>query len=171
MSPRKGGRYSSEAFDVSREKRSAVCPAGLSSTNCSRLENGKTGAVTYRFEWNRSLCEPCERRKQCLGKEQRHRTLVVGEHHELIQSRRQEQKTEEFAQDMRHRNAIEGAISELCRGYGLRHCLYRGIDKTRLQNSMIGAACNIKRWWKRLTWEQRETAKRGATGEIATVPA
>ena len=168
--PTRDGRYSSEAFDVNIGNRSAVCPAGQASTNCSRLKNGKTGEVTYRFEWNRSLCEPCERRNQCLGKGQRHRTLVVGERHELIQSRRREQTTEEFARDMRHRNGIEGTISELCRGYRLRRCLYRGIERTRLQNNMVAAACNIKRWWRRVRWEQREAAKAVMNAEIATAP-
>ena len=168
--PTRDERYSSEAFDVSIATRSVLCPAGQRSTNCSRLKNGKTGTVTYRFEWNRSLCEPCERRKQCLGKEQRHRTLLVGEHHDLIQRRRQEQKTKEFAQDMRHRNGIEGTISELCRAYRLRRCLYRGIEKTRLQNNMIGTACNIKRWWRRVTWEQREAVKGVMNTEFATAP-
>ena len=168
--PTRDERYSSEAFDVSIATRSAICPAGQKSTNCSRLKNGKTGAVTYRFEWNRSLCEPCDRCGQCLGKGQRHRTLLVGEHHDLIQSRRQEQKTEEFTKDMQQRNAIEGTISELCRGYGLRRCRYRGIDKTRVQNTMIGAACNIKRWWRRVTWEQQEAARGVMNTEFAAVP-
>jgi hypothetical protein len=168
--PRKDSCYTSEAFDVSIQKRSALCPAGQRSTNCSRLENGKTGEVAYRFEWNKHLCKPCERRTQCLGKDQKHRTLVVGEHHDLIQSRRREQKTSEFAKDMRHRNAIEGTISELCRGYGLRRCRYRGIKKTRLQHHMIAAACNIKRWWKRVRWEQREAAKAIMSQTIAAVP-
>lgn len=166
--PIKDGRSSSEAFDVNIEKRSALCPTGHRSTNCSRLENGKTGDAAYRFEWKGSLCKPCDRRRQCLGKEQKHRTLVVGERHDLIQDRRREQTTEQFAKDMRHRNGIEGTISELCRGYGLRRSLYRGIEKTRLQNSMIGAACNIKRWWRRVTWEQKEAAKRVAPEEMAT---
>lgn len=169
--PRKDGRYTSEAFDVSIENRSAVCPAGQRSTNCSRLLNGETGAALYRFEWKRSLCEICDGRDLCLSKGQTHRTLVVGEHHDLIQSRRQEQKSEEFTKDMRHRNAIEGTISELCRGYGLRRCRYRGIKKTRLQHHMIAAACNIKRWWRRMRWEQREAAKAIENRGIAVVPA
>lgn len=169
--PRKDGRYTSEAFDVSIEKRAAICPAGRRSTNCSRLENGKTGDVDYRFEWERRLCEICDGRDLCLSKGQTHRTLLVGEHHDLIQSRRQEQKTEAFQKDMRHRNAIEGTISELCRGYGLRHCRYRGIKKTQLQHSMIAAACTIKRWWRRMRWEQRETAKAITNQGIAAVPA
>lgn len=162
------GRYSSEAFDVSVENRRAVCPAGQESTNCSRLESGKTGKVTYRFEWNPGLCGACDRRCKCLGKGQDHRTLLVGEHHDLVQERRREQKTEAFGNDMRHRNGIEGTVSELTRGYGLRRCRYRGLKKARLQNLLIGAACNIKRWCRRMTWELRTSAEGRFEGEIAT---
>ena len=117
--PTKEGRMSSEAFQVSVSRREAVCPAGCASTNCSRLEVQQTGAVSYRFEWNNSVCGACPLRSQCLGKGQKHRTLLVGEHHDLIQARRLEQKTASFQQDMRHRNAIEGTVSELTRGYRL----------------------------------------------------
>ncbi len=158
--PCKDGRHSAEAFDVRVSERRAICPAGNASTNCSRLEETKTGLVQFRFEWNRTLCGACAQRAQCLGKGQTHRTLVVGEHHDLIQSRRREQKTEAFAKEMQHRNAIEGTISELVRGYGLRKCRSRGLAKARLQNNFIAAACNIKRCWRRMSWEVRQAAKR-----------
>jgi hypothetical protein len=168
--PKRGKRYDSEQFDVSIEKRSALCPAGEGSTNCSRLENGETGAALYRFEWNRNLCKRCGHRKQCLGKDQNHRTLVVGEHHDLIQARRREQQTEEFQKDMRHRNAIEGTISELCRKFGMRRCRYRGIRKTMLQNFMTAAACDIARWWRRETWELRGAMKAILAETLAAAP-
>ena len=153
--PTKDGRVSSEVFEVSAEQRRAVCPAGQTSTNCSRLEK-HTGRVTYRFEWTNALCGACTMRAQCLGKGQSHRTLVVGEHHDLLQARRQEQKTERFQADMQHRNGIEGTISELTRGYDMRGCRYRGLAKARLQNCFIGAACNLKRWCRRRAWELRQ---------------
>jgi hypothetical protein len=156
--PTKEGRISSEAFDVNVAERRAVCAAGQISTNCSRLEEQRTGAVMYRFEWNKALCSVCRQRAHCLGLSQSHRTLVVGEHHDGIQARRQEQKTDAFQTDMQHRNGIEGTISELARGYGLRRCRYRGLAKTRLQNWFIGAACNLKRWGRRRAWELRQAA-------------
>jgi len=166
--PTKEGRVSSELFDVSVEKRRAVCPAGQTSTNCSRIEE-RPGKVIYRFEWNNALCGACEKRTRCLGKGQRHRTLVVGEHHDWVQARRQEQKTDAFREDMHHRNGIEGTISELVRGYGMGRCRYRGLAKTRLQNWFIGAACNIKRWCRRCSWELRRADRTMVAGQ--SVPA
>ena len=167
--PSKAGRISSEAFEVSVAQRRALCPAGQVSTNCSRLAEEQTGAVHYRFEWNKALCGGCPQRERCLGPGQSHRTLVVGEHHDQIQARRLEQKTEAFRANMRHRNGIEGTISELTR-YGLRRCRYRGLAKTRLQNWFIAAACNIKRWWRRTAWELRQ-AGGGIGRETAAVVA
>jgi hypothetical protein len=158
--PERDGRYPVEEFDVSVENRTAKCPAGQEATNFSRITDGTTGKVECRIEWKDSVCQACEKKAECLGKGQTHRTLRVGEHHDRVQARRREQGTSEFKQDMRHRNGIEGTISELARGYGLRRCRYRGQAKARLQNFFIGAACDIKRWFRRVTWETRQAAER-----------
>src|SRR6266404_3612464 len=50
--------YRIEAFDVSITERKAVCPAGLSSRQCSQLTEQKSGKVTYRFEFGRP-CRDC----------------------------------------------------------------------------------------------------------------
>jgi transposase len=92
-------------------------------------------------------------RAQCIKPDHKHRTLVVGEHHTVLQQRRQEQQTEPFKEQMRHRNAIEGTQSELVRAHGLRHARYRGLLKAKLQNYFIGAACNVKRWLRRIAWQ------------------
>jgi hypothetical protein len=81
---------------------------------------------------------------------QSHRTIVVGQHHDLLQQRRREQQTERFKERMQQRNAIEGTISELTRAHGLRRSRYRGFAKVELQNLLIAGclqrACNVKRW-------------------------
>ena len=147
-----GGRFTAESFHIEVEQRRAVCPAGKLNTQCSRLENQTTGQVTYRLEWGPD-CQDCPLRAQCIGPGQAHRTLVVGEHHTVLQARRKEQKTEAFAREMKHRNAIEGTQSELVRAHGLRRARYRGLAKARLQNYFAAAACNIKRWIRRKVWE------------------
>jgi transposase len=169
--PSKEGRISSAAFAVSVADRRAICPAGQASTNCSRLEEQRTGGVSYRFEWNNALCGDCPQRAHCLGQGQSHRTLVVGEHHDTIQARRQAQKTEVFQADLQHRNGIEGTISELARAYGLRWCRYRGLGKTQLQNWFIGAACNLARWCRRQAWESRQQMHDLAAQTLAAVAA
>jgi len=101
-----------------------------------------------------------------VGPEQKHRSLVVGQHHRVWQSRRREQKTQAFAQQMKHRNGIEGTQSELVRAHGIRRARYRGWAKVRLQHYFAAAACNLKRWIRRKVWElapvQTATALGGA---------
>jgi len=91
---------------------------------------------------------------------QKHRTLVVGQHHMSLQARRREMKTEAFQKQMKQRNAIEGTHSELARAHGLRRARYRGLKKITLQNYLIGAACNVKRWIRRLQWKLKQGSQR-----------
>jgi len=158
---KKGGCFGSERFDVRVEERQAVCPGGHTNTQCSRLLEQATGRVSFRLEWNDALCGPCALRLQCIKEEQSHRTLTVGEHHTILQVRRREQQTQPFKERMKHRNAIEGTQSELVRAHGLRRARYRGLAKAKLQNYFAGAACNLKRWLRRLAWQlQQELAGR-----------
>jgi transposase len=164
--PKKEGKFSVEDFQIQVEERKAICPAGKENTQCSRLEEEATGKVSFRFEFS-THCHDCPLRGQCVGENQKHRTLVVGEHHSHLQARRQEQKTEAFQEKAKHRNAIEGTQSELVRVHGLRRARYRGKAKVRLQNYLIGGACNAKRWIKRVIWELRQ-AQKGAKLSFAS---
>src|SRR5271166_6083828 len=141
--------YRIEAFDISITERKAVCPDGKTSTNCSKLTEEKSGKVTYRFEFG-SQCHSCPHKAACVPSAQPHRTILVGAYHEELQQRRRDQQSEEFQLRMHQRNAIEGTISELVRGYGLRRARYKGFAKVDLQNQLIAAACNIKRWFRKL---------------------
>jgi transposase len=161
------GRFTSEQFNVMVERRKAVCPAGKENSQCSRLEEKSTGRISYRFEWDSTTCGQCPLKRQCFKSDHMHRTLVVGEHHTLLQGRRLEQKTESFKERMRHRNAIEGTQSELVRAHGLRQARYRGLAKVKLQNYLAGAACNIKRWVRRTAWE----LKNSVTAKVSAAPA
>jgi len=163
------GRFTSAAFQVTVEQRAAQCPAGHKNSQCSRLEEAATGRISYRFEWDTATCAACPLRPQCIATKHRHRTLVVGEHHTILQGRRQEQQTEEFKQRMKHRNAIEGTQSELVRAHGLRRARYRGLAKAKLQNYFIAAACNLKRWLRRIAWEMRAAKLSAEVSGVAAV--
>jgi len=159
--------FKSDAFQIVVEQRTAVCPGGHTSTQCSRLEEAKTGKVSFRFEWS-THCHPCSLRAQCVPQGQHHRTLVVGQYHTPLQARRHQMKTAEFQQQMKQRNAIEGTHSELARAHGLRRARYRGLKKVTLQNYLIGAACNAKRWIRRLQWEIEQGMHREQSALEAT---
>jgi len=166
-SPDRGKVFTVEVFDVHVEERYAVCPNGQRSSNCSRLVEQRTGKIDYRIEWSNTVCGACPLQAQCVSAGQDHRTVVVGALHSLLQERRREMQTESFKLDMRKRNGIEGTQSELVRGYGLRQARYRGFAKVRLQNYLIGAACNLRRLFRRMAW----LAEQGRTVADAGAPA
>ncbi len=141
------------------EKRQAVCPAGRTSTQCSRLENRSTGQVDYRFEWSYH-CDDCPLQTKCTKARSGRRSVVVGEHHDHLQARRKEMQTEAFQKAMYQRNGIEGTISEFVRNGG-RRTRYRGLNKTSLGNYLQGAAINVKRWIRLLQYEMSEAVVTG----------
>ena len=169
-SPDRGKVFTMEAFDVHVEERYAVCPAGQRSSNCSRLEVQSTGKVDFRIEWSKTVCSPCPLQAQCVSAGHEHRTCLVGELYSFLQDRRREMQTDAFKLEMHRRNGIEGTQSELVRGYGLRHARYRGKAKVRLQNYLIGAACNIRRLFRRIEWLTLQSLK-ATEMTVATVPA
>ena len=68
-----------------------------------------------------------------LWRDQKHRTLLVGQYHDFLPTRRQEQKTPAFQLECHKRNALKGTQSELVRAHDLRHARYRGLPKVRFQ--------------------------------------
>jgi hypothetical protein len=101
-SPQRPGpaRLPVEDFSVDIAHRRAYCPAGHESRRCSRICENSKAKISYRFKWRKSDCQRCPLRDQCVPAGQKYRTLIVGEHHELLQRRRTEQRTESFEQQM-----------------------------------------------------------------------
>jgi transposase len=161
--------YSVEDFDVQIEERKVRCPAGVESTQCSRLDGEKGPGVQYRFEWNQGLCRECPLKERCLGAGQKYRTLLVGEHHMELQKRRKEQREPGFKERMKKRNAIEGTHSELVRAHGMRRTRYRGLERVKMGNYFTTAACNIKRWIRRAVWELSKAAEAGESAEAGAI--
>ena len=160
--PHSGSRFGSDSFAVDIPGRVAVCPAGHASSECDRIDDAKYAqyGAKYYFAWPAKTCAACPLREQCLSKKNKptRRALEVSEHHMTVQARRALCKTPEYRNRMRKRNAVEGTHSELVRGYGLRRCRYKGRNKTGLQAQFTATACNLRRWARRLCWEERKKA-------------
>jgi len=158
--PHSKTRFGSDSFLVDIPDRLAVCPAGNASSECSRINDAKYAqyGARYYFAWPAKTCAACPLREQCLSKKNKlaYRALEVNEHHMTVQARRDLCKTPVYQISMRKRNAVEGSHSELMRGYGMRRCRYKGRLKTELQSQFTATACNLRRWSRRLCWEQRK---------------
>ena len=88
------------------------------------------GTEYYRIEWG-SQCDEGPVKKQCTRAKSGRRSLVVGFRHDLIQQRRREMREKDFEKKMSPRNGVEGSLSELVGGYGLRRTKYRGFGRVR----------------------------------------
>lgn len=141
-----------EDFEIDLEQRRAICPAGHEATSFNPSKQSDV-AFNVRFTYH---CQGCPLKPDCTS-EKRGRSLEIGNHHELLMARRREAKTPEFKQEMYHRAAIEGTISELVRAHDMRRSRYRGMQKTRLQAAMGTAALNLKRLVRLLATDRPPT--------------
>jgi transposase len=148
-----------EKFEVDIKKGRAVCPGGKTSTKYRVTTESRGGRELHQFEWDEQ-CDGCALRSQCTKSRTGRRKLTVGRYHEELQARRREMESKAFQALLKMRNGIEGTISEEVRGYGMRRTRYRGLAKTRLANHMIGAACNVRRWLRRMGWEMEAMPQR-----------
>jgi transposase len=128
-----------EQFEVDLEKGQATCPAGVSVRPQMRTQQ------RIRFQFPDEICAACSLRARCcLG--QSGRTINVGETYPLLQAARQRQETAEFKQDYhQHRSGVEGCLSALIRGTGVRMSRYTSNRRRHLQAIFSGTATNLKR--------------------------
>ncbi len=151
------GPYNADAFSVDIEKRQAVCPQGKLSAQWSRIRDSYMGTQYYRIEWA-SQCDSCPVKSQCTRSKSGRRILVVGLRHDLVHKRREEMRQADFPKKMHPRNGIEGTLSELVRGHGLRRTKYRGLKRVSLSHYLMGAACNVKRYLNLTAFEMGRAA-------------
>lgn len=123
-----------DQFVIDVEKQTATCPAGFS----SNPDHGWAGKLRFRFPDD--VCARCSLHERCCtGK--RGRTICVGLTYPLLQEARRRQKTEAFKKDYhKHRSGVEGCVSALARGNGMRISRYTGNQKRHLQAVFCGSA-------------------------------
>jgi transposase len=105
-------------FQIDRETKQAVCPAGQVATKwAARTERDGSRSVHIQFPGR--ICAACALRARCTTGAGG-RSLSLREHYERVAARRVEAQTEAFRERMRARPAIEATLSELTRAHGLR---------------------------------------------------
>jgi transposase len=128
-----------EQFTVDVVAGRAECPGGQTTTKHTVHADG---SVTFRFD--AVQCQACPLRAQCCtGKGGR--TITRGPHYAALQAARARQKTDEFKQCYKRRGGVEGGLSALVRGHGIRVCWYLGKAKNNLRALFVGAAVNLRR--------------------------
>jgi transposase len=152
---RNRGGITLEQFAVDSENLTAVCPGGQKATIGTR----KGKRLVFRFP--KAVCAACPLRAQCCtGKGGR--SLSVGRNYQVLQAARARQETEEFkALYRQHRGGIEGCLSGLVRGQGIRVGRYIGTAKIHLQALFTGAAVNLQRAARWLAGERPQAKRQG----------
>ena len=144
-------------FQVDAAKQIVTCPQGHTVGNPTPMRN------TLKFQFPKNLCASCALRPRCCtGKGGR--TIGISSHYEIVQAARTRQKTEAFQQDYhKHRSGVEGSLSALVRGNGLRVGRYIGQRKRNLQATFTGCAANLKRTARWLAGERPQVPRKSWT--------
>lgn len=132
-------------FQIDVERRHAICPAGKKQVKWAKAKPGVKNLIAYHVGFG-TQCQSCPHYGPELCTDRpTGRHLGVNAYHDLIQARRREADTEAFKEEMKIRAGVEGTISEMVRGHGLRRSRFRGQRKNQLQACFVAAAANLKR--------------------------
>ena len=131
-------------FDYNKEKNTLTCPAGFTISQTFR-DHQKDISV---FHYPVTKCGPCELLSQCTNAKEKRRVVGIGPAHAELREAEIYNRTDQFKQDMKLRQAVEGKLSEMKRYHGLTRARFRGLKKFALQCYFTAVAVNIKRWIK-----------------------
>ena len=126
-------------FQIDLDARVATCPAGATARGRDQADG------TIRFVFDADRCGSCALRPRCCsGKDGRRLTTSPG--HAALALARARQATEAFKTAYRaHRGGVEGCLSALVRGHGIRVNRSIGRAKNHLRAVFVGVAVNLRR--------------------------
>jgi transposase len=144
-----------DQFQLDEEAQVAICPAGQCSQRGIVRDEGRV------FRFPRKVCAACPLRPRCCSGQGEH-SLFIHHHHAVLQAARARQQTEEFKASYRqHRGGVEGCLSALVRGHGLRVGRYIGRAKRHLQALFTGVAANLRRAARWLAGGRAQRRRKG----------
>lgn len=150
-----------DQFRVDWEALVAICPRGQTSHRGSRHDSGGT-----QFRFPKTVCVACPLHARCCNSPNG-RTVTISPHHEILSAARARQNTDAFKTLYRqHRGGVEGCLSALVRGHGIRVKRYIGQRKSHLQALFSGVAFNLRRAASWLA-HQRPRVRRNGLGLVA----
>lgn len=144
-----------DQFQVDMEACTAFCPGG------QQARIGTRRGKRIRFRFPKTVCAACPLRPRCCTGEGG-RSLSLGRHYTVLQAARTRQETAAFKQLYRqHRGGVEGCLSSLVRGHGIRVGRYIGRAKRHLQALFTGVAANLRRAARWLAGVRPQAKRRG----------
>jgi transposase len=135
-------------FQMDPQHKIVTCPQGHQARHPNRVVHA------WSFHFPQKVCVACPLHSRCCTG-QGGRTVGMSMHYDLVQAARARQKTEVFKKDYhQHRSGVEGSLSALVRGHGMRVSRYIGQKKRNLQAIFTGCAANLKRTARWLAGER-----------------
>lgn len=142
-------------FGIDLEALLAVCPGGATAVGHQQQDG------TIRFAFDAKRCGECVLRPRCCsGKGGRRLTSSPG--HAALVAARARQETEAFKTAYRaHRGGVEGCLSALVRGQGMRVNRYIGQAKNQVRALFVGVAVNLRRAARWLAGKRPQVRRQG----------
>ncbi|WP_100902060.1 transposase [Nostoc flagelliforme] len=111
------------------------------------IDNWGNSGINVKFP--SKVCRRCDFRHLCIKSksesEPRKLRLRPKEEHQIIQTIRSTQDTDEWKERYNTRAGVEGTLSQGINAFGLRKARYRNLPKVRLQHQITAVAINIVR--------------------------
>jgi transposase len=132
--------FSHADFQIDFALKLVTCPHGQSAP----IE--RSGVQGTQATFRAATCADCRLHARCCTGKKEGRTLRFGPHYQETQAARKRQLTDDFKHKYRsHRGGVEGCLSALVRGQGIRTTRYDGQAKNHLHALFVGAGVNLAR--------------------------
>jgi transposase len=141
-----GQGFDASQFQVDWEAERVTCPREQHSSSW-RLTNRYADFERIQVQFAAHDCNACPAKALCTKSAHLPRRLVLQPQaqQEALRQAREFIGTEAWSALYRERAGSEATLSQGIRSSGLRQTRYRGLAKTSLQNTAIGAAINVSR--------------------------
>lgn len=140
--------FAQSAFAIDWQARKVTCPQGVAAVSWSE-QRKPNGTPIAQVHFAAQDCRHCPVRSNCTkatnGKWGRSLTLLPRDQHEALETRRQQQATQQWQQRYHARAGVEGTISQAVRRTHIRRTRYTGLPKTHLGHVLAATAINIIR--------------------------
>ena len=142
------GGYDISKFTVDWSAKTVTCPQGQKSTTWTpAIDNWGNSGINVKFP--SKVCRRCDFRHLCIKSksesEPRKLRLRPEEEHQILQTIRKQQDTDEWKERYNTRAGVEGTLSQGINAFGLRQARYRNLPKVRLQHQITAVAINVVR--------------------------
>jgi len=158
--------YEMDAFTIDWDNHVAICPRGKVSDTWT-LKPHRREHDLIRIKFKAVDCKACPVHDLCTKHERRTLSFHEESVFSAVQTRKDEQHTDEFRKRYAKRAGVEGTISQGVFALGMRQSRYRGQAKTHLQFVFTAAAINVTRAINWLNDIPRKTTRPTRFGRLA----